>query len=228
MGIFGTKHDITDIYGVKGKRKESLRLPESPSKRTYNRHYHNYFRGYTEVRNTNEKGRIVIERYYTKPWKVSGLSVRNYWLLRALYVLLTVVSIVLYVTAMCQDVPGNHHWIVAIPGMPTITILFLQCVMVIQYLTVPRKMTLWDHESSTRHIKRATLAAAIIQGVTALVLAGFALVTRQEIGHTLLCAFADLIAAGCSAAIYIVECKVPYTEIPNDTKLPSGETHEIR
>lgn len=226
MGIFRKKHDITDIYGIKSGN--GPRLPDSPTKRIFNRHYHNYFRGYTEVRSTNEKGRIVIERYYTKPWKVSGLSNRNYWLLRALYILLTVASVVLYVSAMTQDIPGNRHWIVAIPGMPAVTILFLQAVMVIQYLTVPRKMTLWDHTSSTKHIKRAALAAAIIQGVTALVLAGFAVVTRQEIGRTLLCVLADLVAAGCSAAIFFVERNVPYMEIPNDTKLPSGETHEIR
>lgn len=226
MGIFQKKHDITDIYGVKSGK--GARLPDSPTKRTFNRHYHNYFRGYTEIRRTNEKGRIVIERYYTKPWKVSGLSTHNYWLLRLLYVLLTAASIVLYITAMTRDVPGNHHWVVAIPGMPTITVLFLQVVMVIQYLAVPKKMTIWDHLSSTKHIKRAALAAAIIQGATALVLAGFALVTRQEIGRTLLCVLTDLVAAGCSAAIFLVERKVPYTDIPNDTKLPAGETHEIR
>ena len=226
MGIFRKKHDITDIYGV--KKEGGGRLPDSPTKRTFNRHYHNYFRGYTEVRRTNEKGRIVIDRYYTRPWKVSGLSTRNYWLLRALYVFLTVASIVLYITAMTRDIPGNHHWVVAIPGMPTVTVLFLLAVMVIQYLTVPRKMTIWDHESSTKHIKRAALAAAVIQGTTALVLAAFALITRLAIGQTLLCVLIDLIAACCSAAIFFVERKVPYTEEPNDTKLPTGETHEIR
>ena len=228
MGIFRKKHDITDIYGVRGKRQENLRLPDSPAKRTRNRHYHNYFRGYTEVRQVNEKGRVVIERYYTKPWKVSALSPRNYWLLRLLYVLLTVASVALYLTAMVQDVPGNRHWVVAIPGMPAVIVLFLQAVTVVQYLTVPKKMTLWDHVSSTKHIKRAALAAAIIQGVTALALLSFALVSGQEIGHTLVCVLADLIAAGCSATIFFVERKVPYTEIPNDTKLPYGEAHEIR
>lgn len=228
MGIFRKKHDISDIYGVRGKRKESLRLPDSPAKRTRNRHYHNYFRGYTEVRQVNEKGHVVIQRFYTKPWKVSGLSARNYWLIRLLYVLLTAASVVLYVTAMTQNVPGNRHWVVAIPGMPAVIILFLQVVTVIQYLTVPKKMTRWDYESSTKHIRRATLAATIVQAVTALALIGFVFVSRQEIVQTLLCVVADLIAAGCSAVIFLVERKVPYQEIPNDTKVPFGESHEIR
>lgn len=228
MGIFRKSHDITDIYGVRSNRQETLRLPDSPAKRTRNRHYHNYFRGYTEVRKVNENGRVVIERYYTKPWKVSGLSTRNYWLLRLVYVFLTVAAIALYITAMTQDVPGNHHWLVAIPGLPTITVLFLQIVTVIQYVTVPRKMTIWDHESSTKHIRRAAIAATAIQGLTAVMLFAFALVTGQEVGRTMVCVLADLIAAGCSAAIFFVERKVPYTEIPNETKLPFGEAHEIR
>lgn len=228
MGIFRKSHDITDIYGVRSERKESLRLPDSPAKRTKNRHYHNYFRGYTEVRRVNENGRIVIERYYTKPWKVSDLSAQQYWLLRLLYVLLTVVSFSLYLFAMTRNIPGNSHWIVAIPGMPAVIVLFIQAVTVIQYLTVPKKMTLWDLESSTKHIKYAALAAAIVQVMTALTLLMFALVTGQEVGYTLLCVLADLIAACSSVAIFFVERKVPYTEIPNETKLPSGEAHEIR
>lgn len=228
MGIFRKKHDISDIYGVRSKQLEGIRLPDSPTKRTFNRHYHNYFRGYTEIRRKDEKGRIKIERYYIKPWIVSGLSSRNYWLLRALYVILTVAAIALYITAMTRDIPGNYHWVVALPGMPTIIVLFLQVVTVVQYLTVPKKMTLWDHESSTKHIKRAALAAAGIMTLTALTLTGFLVATCEAVKQTLLCVLLDLIAAACSAAIFFVERKVPYTEAPNDTKLPDGEAHQIR
>ena len=228
MGIFRKKHDITDIYGVRSEKNEFTRLPDSPSKRSYSRHYHNYFRGYTEVRRTNEKGRIVIDRFYTKPWIVSELSARNYWLVRLLYAVLTVASAVLYIWAMTQRVSGNSHWVVALPGMPAIICLFLLAVVVVQYITVPRKMTLWDHESSTKRLKRAALATAMIQTLAAIALAGFALVTGLEVGRSLLCAGMDLLAAICAAVMFFVERKVTYTEIPNDCKLPSGEAHMIR
>ena len=228
MGIFRKKHDISDIYGVRGKRQEGIRLPDSPVRRSHNRHYHNYFRGYTEVRHEDAKGRIKIERFYTKPWIVSDLSKRNYWLLRALYVFLTVAAIVLYLTAMSRDVPANFHWVVALPGLPTVVILFLLAVMVIQYLTVPKKMTLWDHESSTKHLKRAATFAAGILLLTAFAMTGYLIFTGNKAAQTLICILMDLIAAGCSAAIVLIERKVPYTEKPNDTKLPKGEAHEIR
>ena len=225
---FRKKHDITDIYGVKSQKAEGERLPDSPSKRTFNRRYHNHFRGYTEIRRKNAKGRVVIERYYTKPWIVSDLSPVRYWLVRGLYALLTAASIVLFVTALTQDVPANHYWLVAIPGLPTVTILFLQAVFCVSYITVPQKMTIWDHISSTKRLKLITLIAAITQGLTALALAMYALATQQEVSRTLLCALATLIAAICSAAISIVERNMPYTETPNETKLPEGEAHEIR
>ena len=228
MGIFRKKHDITDIYGVRSKKQEGERLPDSPVRRSHNRHYHNFFRGYTEVRHEDAKGRIKIERFYTKPWIVSGLSTPKYWLLRLLYVLLAAISIVLYITAMTRDVPANYHWVVALPGMPTIVVLFLLAVMVVQYLTVPKKMTLWDHESSTKHIKRASLAAAGIIALTVLAMAGFLVVTGEKAAQTLVCILMDLIAACSAAAIWFVERKVPYTEKTNDTKLPPGEAHEIR
>lgn len=225
---FRKKHDITDIYGVKSKKTERERLPDSPSKRIFNRHYHNHFRGYTEIRRKNAKGRTVIERYYTKPWIVSGLSPVHYWLVRVLYTLLTAASIVLFGMALIQDVPANHFWLVAIPGLPTVTILFLQAVLCVSYITVPKKMTIWDHVSSTKRLKLITRIAAATQGLTALALAGYALATQQEVAHTLLCALATLIAAICSAAIFLVERNMPYSETPNETKLPEGEAHEIR
>ena len=228
MGIFRKKHDITDIYGVRNKKMEGFRLPDAPSKRNFNRHYHNFFRGYTEIRRTDEKGRIKIERYYTKPWIVSGLSVPRYWLLRLGYLLLTAFTITLYIVALSRKIPGNLSWVVALPGMPAAVVLFLQAAAVIQYLTVPKKMTLWDHESSTKHIKRATLVSSVILVATAAALLLFLVFDQREPGTTLLCCLALLVASAGAFAIHQIEKKVPYTNAPNETKLPPGEAHEIR
>lgn len=225
MGMFRKKHDISDIYGV---RNEANRLDDSSVGQKHSKSYHNFFRGYTEVKRINAKGHEVTERYYTKPWIVSGLPSLHYWLIRLLYILLTVAAVMLYVTAMTRDIPGTHHWIVAIPGMPTVIVLFLQAVVTIQYLTVPRKMTLWDHASSTSHIKYTSVTAAVIQGLTAVTLVFFAGVTQQEVMQTLLCALNVILASACSAAIFLLERRMPYTEIPNYTKLPEGEAYEIR
>ncbi len=226
---FRKKHDITDIYHVRDEKKpESLRLPDPVAGKSRSKHYHNYFRGYTEIRTVTEKGRIKIERYYTKPWIVSDLSPKKYWLVRLLYAVLTVISVVLYIAAMIQDIPGNLHWVVALPGLPSMILLFLLVIVCFLYITVPKKMTLWDHESSTKRIKKASLATGIVQAVTAMALIGFTIATGLEVVRSLQCVAVVLVAAICSGAMFFIERKVPYTEIPNDTKLPSGEAHEIR
>lgn len=228
MGFFRKQHDITDIYGVRRDKPAGDRLPDAPSKRSFNRHYHNYFRGYTEIRRTDEKGRVKIERYYTHPWMVSGLSAGKYWLLRALYALLTAAAVVLYIVSLTRNIPATRSWIVALPGLPASVVLFLLAMAVIQYAFVPRRMTQWDHLSSTRSVKRAALATAIILAVAALTAVVFLLIDGREAAGTLLCALGLLAGAGCGFVMYWIERKVPYREIPNDTKLPEGEAHEIR
>ncbi|MGI6071824.1 MAG: hypothetical protein ACOX75_02245 [Lachnospiraceae bacterium] len=222
------KRDKTDIYGVRGDRPEAFRLPDARPNRSHSKNYHNYFRGYTEVRNVNEKGRRTIQRFYTKPWIVSDLKGRNYWLVRLLYALLTSASIFMYVFAMIQDIPANKHWVVAIPGLPAIVCLFLLTVMLVIYITVPRKMTLWDYESSTKRLKQMSIISAAVEGTTSIVIAGFTIVTGLEIRQSLICAGMDMAAAFCAAAIYFVENKVTYHEEPNETKLPAGELYEMR
>lgn len=228
---FRKKHDITDIYGVRSMKsspfatKDAPDVPETGFR--HSNHYHKYFRGYTEIRKLNAKGRVVAERYYTRPWIVSGLSKRNYWLVRLLYAVLVAASAVLYIAALCQDVPGNFSWIVALPGFASAIPLFLLVVVTVIYIFVEKKMTLWVHASSTKRLKILSLITGICQALTALASAVFALFTGVEVPRSLMCAALILVAACCSGALFFLERSMPYTEIPNETRLPNGEAHEI-
>ena len=230
MGL-GKKHDVTDIYGVKGKKASPFSTKDNPdtpeSGLRHSSYYHKYFRGYTEVRKLDAKGHVKAERCYTRPWIVSGLSRRNYWLVRLLYALLVAASAALFITALCQEIPGNASLTVVLPGALSVMMLILLAAATLMYLFVERKMTLWDYSSSTKRIKRFSLITAILQAVTALTLALFALVTGEEVPRSLGCAGLVLLGACCSGALFFLERKMPYQEIPNDTKPPEGEAHEI-
>lgn len=229
--IFRKKHDITDIYGVRSKTaspfaaKGETEAPETGYR--HSDHYHRYFRGYTEIRKLNAKGRVTAERYYIRPWIVSGLSGWSYWLVRLLYALLAAASAILFIAALCQDVPGNASWIVALPGFASVIPLFLLAVVTVVYIFVEKRMTLWVYASSTKRLKALSLITGICQALTALASAGFALATGEEVPRSLACAALILGAACCSGALFFLERNMPYTEIPNETKLPDGEAHEI-
>lgn len=231
MGIFRKKHDITDIYSVKSKKESPFTRngeeEEPGSNRRHSDYYHKYFRGYTEIRKVNEKGRVRVERYYVRPWIVSGFSAGKYWLLRLLYAVLALASAGLFTFALLQRIPANYSMIVALPGYISALLLFLLLVSTLNYIIVPKKMTLWDHCSTTTRLKRFSLAAGIGQMLTVFAMAGYLLCYQIFVPETLQSIFLMVVAALCSVTIYFVEHKVPYTEIPNETKLPAGEAHEI-
>lgn len=220
---------LDDIYGVKSERSFFKKMPDgTTSDWVSNRRYHNHFRGYTEIRHVDEYGRSHIERVYTSPWTVMDVSDGKYWAVRIAFILLALVSAALFIIAMAQDIPGNKHWTVAIPGFPTIVFLILLFVRVGGFCAVPRKMTLWDFESSSKRLRRMTLIAMCFELVTGLALIVFALVTQQEVGRTLLSGFLDVLAAVCTGAIWFIEKRLPYKEVPNETPVPAGESYPIR
>lgn len=231
MSLFHKKNSGAASGGARKKsntpfeRSGKKAAPEGGRRR--NNYYHKYFRGYTEIRKLNAKGRVTIERYYTQPWIVNSYSTAGYWLLRLLYVGLSAVSTGLFVVALIQRIPGNYTWIVALPGYISVMLLFMLLVSTLGYIFVERKMTLWGHHSSTKKLKRYALATSIGQLLTAVALAAVALATRTGVSESLKWAGAILLAAVCSGAMYFVERGVPYKEIPNDTKLPCGEAREI-
>ena len=224
-----TNQKLDDIYGVKSDRPSYFRMPEgTASNWVRNRRYHNHFRGYTEVRTTDEHGHVSIERYYTSPWTVSELSERNYWMIRILFAILTLGSAALYIYSMSRRIPANSHWAVAVPGFLTVILLIILVVRVGIFFAAPRKMTLWDFESTSKKLRNMAIYTSLVELITGLAMIIFAFVTQQEVGQTLLCGSMDIIAAACVAAIFFIEKRLPYREVANHTAVPEGETYNIR
>lgn len=221
--------DLNDIYGVKRIKTNPLEkdheVPESGFR--HSDAYHRYFRGYTEIRREKVNGRYTVERYYTQPWIVSAASGPVYWLIRLMYASLVTLSWLLYVWALCLPLGSNRCWFVAIPGLPAVILLFLLSVVTVSYIFVRRKMTLWDHTSSTKRLKTVSLLTGSCMVLTAGAKVIYLLLYGRELGAEMLCIAAILLAAGCAAVLFPLERSVVYTTLPNDTVLPEGEAHEI-
>ncbi len=221
--------DLNDIYGVKRIKTNPLEkdneVPESGFRHSDS--YHRYFRGYTEIRREKPNGRYKVERYYTQPWIVSAASPQVYWLTRLMYATLVCLSWLLYLGAMCTDLGSNRCWFVAIPGLPAVIVLVLLTVVTVSYLFVPKKMTLWDHASSTKRLKTVSLITGGCMTLTAIAKAAYLLICGGNVRGELISIAVTLAAAVCAAALYVLERGVVYTTIPNDTVLPEGEAHEI-
>ncbi len=228
MSLF-YKQKLDDIYGVKSDRPAYQRIPDFNQEHYGNKRYHNYFRGYTEVRMVRPNGSIKIDRVYTSPWQVCALTDRGCVLLKIAYLLLFAASAFLYVFAMTRDIPGNRHWAVGITGLPTIVFLIILLVRTIIYATLPRQMTYWEKISGPRRLMQTAGLTALIEAVTGIILIIFALVTKAEVSRTVGCGLINLGAAICAGAIWFIEMKVPYTEEANGTVIPENvEKYEIK
>lgn len=221
--------DLNDIYGVKQMKSNPLEqdneVPETGFRHSDS--YHKYFRGYTEIRRERSNGRYSVERYYTQPWIVSASSSRMYWLTRLMYAALVCSSWILFVWALCMDLDSNRTWFVAVPGFPAVILLVLMSVVTLGYIFVRRKMTLWDHESSTKRLKTVSLLTGGCMVLTAAAKMISLVLCGGNVRGELLSMAITLLAAASVAVICLLEREAVYTTIPNDTVLPEGEAYEI-
>lgn len=218
-----------DIYGVRGKGNSLYEIEDKSDiydkNASVNRSgfYHAYWRGWTEVRVDRIGKPYGIERVYTAPWIRQDLSTRNYVLVRILYGLLIALSIALFAFAMTRRVGSNSCWYVALFGMPSAIIMFAVVWMFVSYAKAPRKMTLYEHKSTSVYLKRICLVFSIGLAATALSTVVYTILNLNDAPwHQLLNVLLDLLAAGSAFTVFMLERKMKYVDIPNTNKPPAG------
>ena len=220
--------ELDDIYGVKRMKSNPLDK-DNDAPETGFRHsdsYHRYFRGFTEIRVPRENGRFQIQRYYTQPWIVSTASSKDYWLKRALMIVLLVSSWGAYITGMCLPVGSNRWWVTAVPGLSSMVLLVILSAVAISYLFAPRKLTLWGYESTAKRLKLLSGMTGGCMAMTLIAKVAYLLFYGEMETEIPGCGWV-LLAVLATAAIHIMERRTEYTTVPNDTVLPEGEAHEI-
>lgn len=187
---------------------------------TPSRAYHKYWQGYAERTVLLPNGRTAIEREYVAPWKQHTLSRKGWLLLKLVYGVLTVNTIVLYLSALTRDTGSNRCWYVAIFGLPAGLALFLFAVTAALYILNPRKMTLWEFSSSTRRLRLVTLIAPVLLILSALA-TGLHMIlgSGASVPRELLCLALLFLSALSAFAVNRIETKMTYVDIPNDKEL---------
>lgn len=223
-----------DLYGVRDKGispdDAEGKLDHLDKNKGFTRSgfYHSYWRGWTEVRVDRIGRPYKVERVYTAPWIRQDLSTRDYVLVRVLYGLLLVLSAVLFTFAMTRRVGSNSCWYVALFGMPATIFFIITFWIFIVYAKAPRKMTLWEHRVSAVYLRRAAPVLSALLAATALATGLYAALNPADQPFSQLRnALLDLLAAGGAFAVFWIEKKMKYEDLPNTNKAPQGG-REIR
>lgn len=190
--------------------------------------YHSYWRGWSEVRIDRPGKPYTIKRVYTAPWIRQDVSGRDYVLYRLLYGVLLALAVAVFAFAMTRRVGSNYCWYVALFGLPCTIFIFITLWMFVVYAKAPRKMTLWEHHSSSVYLRRASLIFSILLAATALATVIYIFLNPGDQPlRQLVNAGLDLVASAAVFAVFRLEKKMKYADIPNDAETPPGG-HEIR
>lgn len=210
------------FFGNSGSssRKDEEDSLLGPGKDPYHgRSYHKYFEGYTEYPVTDAKGNVKIKRVYTAPYYRPDLPEKKYIGIKALYFLLTVFSTVIYGYAMLMGVPSNFNRIVAFLEALSLAALFFFFIFLASYIIMKPTMTVRTY----RRIKTMqTLARASIGSRIAVACATLVFVLLAPDGFRLpefFCTLLILVSAALLALICLIEKKLVYKEVPNNTKV---------
>ncbi|MCC8047453.1 MAG: hypothetical protein LIP12_18530 [Clostridiales bacterium] len=218
-----------DIYGVNSNWKLDQKLGKSTDDGVHrSRYYHRYFRGYTEIRTEKANGGFKVERFYTEPWLVQDVTPAMYVWYRVMYVLLVAVVCAGYFALMCQDgFGGTYSLLVVIPEFASVVGLILLAAATLNYVFMRKRMTLYDHQSSSDNLKKASVTAALCLAATALMIVVNIFLGVDSVANELRLAGCVLLCAAAALAIFFIERGMPYREEKNQTVLPAGEAHEI-
>ena len=242
MSLFKKTRDdlpgsMKNLYGVKGtdeiEEANERYFGDSADSIHHSRYYHRYYEGYTEVRTENPKSKYKpykIERIYTAPYTVADMDKRMYRIHMIFYGLLTVVAVLLYVSALTdRQVSMKMSKLAALTVMVTLVPLFLLSVCLIAYYLRPKKMKYYDYRTSTGRLKWTAVASAAGCLLTVIIF-GVYLFIRGSVNlkAEMLYIVKLVMASAACFAVFLLERRMPYKQIPNNVKLPDGEYHRIQ
>lgn len=203
------------------KQNKKVADLEKKTRRDFHRaSYHRHFEGYSEYEVVDEKGYTRIRRVYTGMYYTHPLEKRRRILLKAVFSVLWLVAVVLFVLGAMQSGAGNNRWYVSIWQVGDVVGLAWALFGLFNYLTVPRKMTIGDWRSSSQKLKHGSLFAAVFLWVTAIMILLDLILSAVNTGMHMLCAVCFLFSGICMIAEWFFENKIVYKQTASEETAP--------
>ncbi len=202
------------------QQREMERTGGTPERASFHsKGYHQYFDGYSEYRETDEKGKTRIRRVYTGIYhtaKVSDAARRG---IHASYIVLWLLSAGLYFFLSTREVESNVVWYTAVAEALAIFGLVWVLWSLGNYLAAGKNMT-QDGFRYTSALCRASACACAAQLLTAAATIAHAVLGTDQMGKELLIAAGFAICAVCALGIRLIEQRIPYDSFLSDAKVP--------
>ena len=205
---------LKDWARRKNRELHRQALEDRDSRLWHSRFYHRYFEGYNEYKELDANGKERIRRVYAADWYAQNLPKGKRIGVRLLYVALFLMMAAAVIGAgILQGGTGTRFYIV-IPELITLCLLsWLGYVLLVNYLFMPKKLTVHEYKVSSLSLRIVTLAVAIAFAVDALMAALDLALVGGERGGWVIALFIG--GAACAWVMRLVESRIHYDQIEN-------------
>lgn len=188
--------------------------------------YHNHFEGYAEyyVPKKNGKGR-KIQHVYVGEYYSQELTRFQRTLLRFFYAVLFLGGAAACMRGACVPVESNRIWYVNLPEALVLPCMFWTFLALLSYLAAAQYMKKGTYRFAVRGIRLGALLTGACLLLSAIATAVFICLHQSNYDLWELLSAGLLFAAALGMfAIYLIERRIPYKVVENDTPPPSGST----
>lgn len=205
------------------RKHDQSPLEHSTRKAGRNYAYHGFFEGYTEVRVPRASGRgSKIVRIYTGAHYKPMLSTKQKVLIRLLYAVFYVLSVVLFIKSALMDVASNRTWYITIFQACTVPMIAWMLIGFMYYLPVREQLEIPEYKRSSRTLKRSTLVASICMAATVASILLFLLISKgSDLAGELLSALFFALSGAMFFTINRIETKIDYQWIDSTVEKPA-------
>lgn len=187
--------------------------------------YHRYFEGYTELEETDEKGKTVIKRVYVGDYYRLDLPKAKRISLRVVYAGLIMLTAALFWFAASRPVGANMTWYFAIVQMVGVCMIGLLGVNLLSHCTAPRDMTVGDWKASSGKLKRNSAYTAATMELLALLTLAYLLINGENWRIHLLCVALYAVAGLSALVLNRFEANAPYLTYRSTEEAPEDGSY---
>ena len=176
--------------------------------------YHKHFEDYVERVQIDSRGTKKIIRTYIGNYYRNNLTKRLSLGIKAVYLALYLLTVVLFLKAGTAPVMSNTKWYVVLPEFLNLLVLLWLLKTMIYYATAGKALTVGEYRYTSRSLLHTTLAAAISFGATlmGILVSAHAVPGGRNMKDIRICAAEILICGICMLAVYVTEKRIKYQQ----------------
>lgn len=205
-------------YIQEREMKRTGGMPESAD--FHNRSYHKHFEGYTEYREPDARGRLVLKRVYTGIYHKAQLPKGKLVTLKVAYCTLWLLASASLFFLATRLVPSNTLWYSAACQAVSLVSLCWMFWSLFNYVLAGREMTLGEYRYVNALKRSSRFSSLSLLAVTIAKLISLPFQSGSYLKEELLCILAGLLAAASCYAVYLRERLIVYDSYLSDKTVP--------